>query len=140
MEPQVLSVLRPDRWIGWARNVTYSRHGYSITRVRAGTGFVLECCHLSILGLLNAGISRVLPEAMRHMHVIQRLAAETEKALFDTSHALARAVIKIRAIEPELADRLVRVFADEIERYRDVKRRDRWEVEAEAKMLATPSI
>ena len=76
---------------------------------------------------------------MRHvMHAMQRVqcaAAETEKILFDTSHALARAVIKIRAIEPELADRLVRVFSDEIERYRDVKRRDRWEVEAEAKML-----
>jgi len=86
--------------------------------------------------MLASGVYSI--EAMRHvMHVMQRAAAETEKVLFDASHALARAVIKIRAIEPELADRLMRVFADEIESYRDVKRRDRWEVEAEAKMLAT---
>ncbi len=61
----------------------------------------------------------------------------TEATLRLASRALAKAVCKIRQADAELADRLARVLAGEIEKYRDVKRRDAWEVEAEARTLAT---
>lgn len=52
------------------------------------------------------------------------------------SKALAKAVCKIRETDPELADRLTRALADEVQRYREAKRLDALAVEREAAMLA----
>lgn len=60
----------------------------------------------------------------------------TEATLKAASKALAKAIITIRQDDAELADRLARMLATEIQAYREAKVLDALAVEREAAMLA----